>query len=1219
MFHHLREKKCSIYFLQDTHFEQKNENFIKAEWGYTSVFSSYSSNSRGVAILFNNNFEFKLKRTLKDNSGNFIMAIIDIDQKEYLFVNIYGPNRDDPDFYNNLKKKIENLNIDHIIMAGDFNLVLDPNKDYNNYKHTHNTKSRQVVEKIIDNLNLNDIWREFNPELPRFTWRRCKPFQQARLDFFLISDTIMSLVKDADIEYGYRTDHSEIRLELKLNENKHQKTYWKFNTSLLQDKTYLEEINKEIEEITQEAQFSIPDDSFLDFLLMKIRTKTIAYASKKKKQTNIEEKQLNEEIVNLEKKEKKSKEDAIQINNCKDKLKNIREKRMEGVLLRSRARWIADGEKNTKYFCNLEKRHFISKSLPKLIDKYDKVLTNQEDIVREVKTFYEKLYNSREVENKDLRNIITHVPCLTQDEGKDLEGEITLEEATQALKIMANNKSPGTDGFTVEFFKVFWNRIGTLVVNSLNESFRRGELSNVQKEGIITCIPKGDKPREYIQNWRPISLLNVIYKIGSSCIANRMKRVLPQLIHTDQTGFLKGRYIGENIRWIYDTISYLDQKSLPGVLVNIDFEKAFDSVNWGYMFKVLRIFGFQDNICRWIQTFYKNIKSCVVVNGQVSHWFKIERGCRQGDPLSPYLFILAAEILAIMIRQNKEIKGITINNEEHKISQFADDTEFILEGDRQSFETSFKILDMFSSISGLKINSDKTSIVWLGSMKNSEIRYLNHLKLEWNPKKFKVLGIWFTNDLKNIVNINYTEKIAETNHLFKVWSKRQITPLGRIAILKSLILSKLVYLWLLLPNPPGHIIDNLQREAYKFVWNQKPDKISRKSSHKRVKEGGLGLPKIKYFIQSLKLSWIRKLEKDGQKWKHIFLNDYPEWYKMNYCGPEFSGTFRIYNLFWRDVFDAYKAFFYKCIPNDDVELLSEPVLYNDRIQIGNAYISNRKLADKNVYWIANFYDHEGKPYSFINFKELYDINIDIITYTGIKTSIGKYVKRSGLKIKNNINQNTLKVQKIIHSIHKGSRLYYDILIKDDEIPNSCKKWDLKLSSPHNWKACFHLVHKIQEVKMKWFQLRIIHRCLGTNVILKQMRITTNDKCNFCDQEKDSIEHFIWECVYVKQFWDELNNLINDKCIHAINLKFSGCLVILGNDKAVEIDDVLYFILLFAKQYIYHCKLTNTYPILPVFRAKLKARYRVEEYIARINLEMQKFNLKWICYKNIIDI
>ena len=137
--------------------------------------------------------------------------------------------------------------------------------------------------------------------------------------------------------------------------------------------------------------------------------------------------------------------------------------------------------------------------------------------------------------------------------------------------------------------------------------------------------------------------------------------MLPTLVSDDQTGFVSGRYIGDNIRLIYDLIDHLNFKNLPGLLLCIDFEKAFDSLDWNFTFKVLEAYGFRNGIRQWIKTFSCNIKSTVLINGQPTKWFCVERGCRQGDPLSPYLFILCAEILAVMIRENNNISGIKIN------------------------------------------------------------------------------------------------------------------------------------------------------------------------------------------------------------------------------------------------------------------------------------------------------------------------------------------------------------------------------------------------------------------------------------------------------------------------------------------------------------------------------------------------------------------------------
>ena len=186
---------------------------------------------------------------------------------------------------------------------------------------------------------------------------------------------------------------------------------------------------------------------------------------------------------------------------------------------------------------------------------------------------------------------------------------------------------------------------------------------------------------------------------------------------------------------------------MPGPLIFIDFEKAFDSLERNFLYNCLDGFNFGPNCKRWIKTFYANIKSCVVNNGLCSDYFELTRGVWQGDPFSPYLFLLAVETLAIAITANEEIKGIVINQEETKLLQYADDTTAVL-ADLESAQKLFQLLDKFKELSGLKINSSKSSKtegMWIGSLKNSESKPLG---MKWSTEPIKALGVFFTYDHK---------------------------------------------------------------------------------------------------------------------------------------------------------------------------------------------------------------------------------------------------------------------------------------------------------------------------------------------------------------------------------------------------------------------------------------------------------------------------------------
>ena len=223
---------------------------------------------------------------------------------------------------------------------------------------------------------------------------------------------------------------------------------------------------------------------------------------------------------------------------------------------------------------------------------------------------------------------------------------------------------------------------------------------------MITLIPKEDGSLLDLSNWRPITLLNGDLKIASKAIAKRIEPTLPNLIHSDQTGFVKGRYIGENIRLISNIMDYTSLQSLPGILTSLEFRKAFDSIVWPFIMKTLDHLNFGRGIKRWVNIFYTNIESAVQNNGFITSWFKPSKGVRQGCPLFPYLFILSAEVLSNKIRQESNVRGIKVFGKEIKLSQFADDTT-LFNADIESLERALKIVGDFGRIAGLSLNVKK--------------------------------------------------------------------------------------------------------------------------------------------------------------------------------------------------------------------------------------------------------------------------------------------------------------------------------------------------------------------------------------------------------------------------------------------------------------------------------------------------------------------------------
>ena len=252
----------------------------------------------------------------------------------------------------------------------------------------------------------------------------------------------------------------------------------------------------------------------------------------------------------------------------------------QGAIIRSRANWYECGEKNNTYFLNLEHSKKKNSCIRKLVGANDEYTTDPKQIMTEIHNFSANLYDdSRESGGLSTDEFLSSIntKMLTDEQRELLDNKITIGEYFEALKSFQKNKIPGNDGLTVEFYLGFWHLVGESLVNALNFANERGQLSNSQKQAMITLLEKKDKDRRFIKNWRPISLINVDVKIASKAIARRLESILPKLIHPNQNGFIKGRSILDGVRTIEDVLEFIKFTDRSGILLAIDFEKAFDS------------------------------------------------------------------------------------------------------------------------------------------------------------------------------------------------------------------------------------------------------------------------------------------------------------------------------------------------------------------------------------------------------------------------------------------------------------------------------------------------------------------------------------------------------------------------------------------------------------------------------------------------------------------
>ena len=381
-------------------------------------------------------------------------------------------------------------------MGGDFNCALH-DKD----KKGGNPVSKKIlvikkIEEIMNLYNLFDIWRNLNPETIRFTWRNKSLKIQCRLDFFLISKDLGDLVIACEILNAPETDHSAIFLHLKSDELKQDKGpgFWKFNNSLLEDFRYVNKLRENIYEYRE--TYTYVEDLGLkwDLIKMEIRGFTIKYCKIKMKKREREELLLHKKANKLLQDSEKNPSDKKILNELyATKIiktpKKIMHQKTKGAILRSKARWHEHGERNTRYFFNLEKRNHSRKTVTKLKIGDNKYVNDQIAILEEEKRFYEALYKSQSI---DSDTFLTspffkeqNITPLTQEEIESCEGLLSEDECLYAIKEFMNNKSPGTDGFTSEFYKFFWPELKSDMTSSFNYAFQKRTLSISQRRGII--------------------------------------------------------------------------------------------------------------------------------------------------------------------------------------------------------------------------------------------------------------------------------------------------------------------------------------------------------------------------------------------------------------------------------------------------------------------------------------------------------------------------------------------------------------------------------------------------------------------------------------------------------------------------------------------------------------------------------------------------------------
>ena len=472
-----------------------------------------------------------------------------------------------------------------IIIGGDFNCydnVLD--------NFGGNISIHKEYESLKNDFALVDVWRNLHPGSREFTWFNSSFSSGSRLDKFLVSRELLSPVVECNISPRPISDHDFVSLVFDIPTGvKRGPGVWTFNNSLLKDKDFCTTIEKFIDcHLRFLPSFASLQD-WWEFLKLSIKEESIAFSHNKQRRLRKQQVSLTNKLIRLRQRLVDGDDTvSILISDTESQLKARWVKEIEGIMIRSRAQWL-EGKRPSCYFFNLQRIKAQKSHISSVYDLNGTEVSSQEEIEKAHVDFYSCLFSEEPVGVALQDDLLSSLECeLSSDQASSCEGQMTLDEMTFALKKMNSNKASGPDGLSVEFYVKFWDRLGPYLCRVLYAYYHAGEMCESMKTSN-TCVifKKGD--RKNLKNWRPISLLNVNYKICSKVLSLRLSKVLEFIIDPDQPCSVPGRKITSNLHILRDVLDYIDRTNETGILISLDQEKAFDRVNRTFLLNLLSL------------------------------------------------------------------------------------------------------------------------------------------------------------------------------------------------------------------------------------------------------------------------------------------------------------------------------------------------------------------------------------------------------------------------------------------------------------------------------------------------------------------------------------------------------------------------------------------------------------------------------------------------------
>ena len=1202
-------KNADFLILQETHSTQECSNIWNSEWGGKGFYSHGTSNARGVAIFVQKQFVSKVTNVMTTNDGRVIILDITDNDTTISLAAIYAPNQDSPEFFVNLQTLMRERS-EHKIILGDFNLVLDVELDREN-TYCNNNRAMVQVENIMEDFSLKDVWRIHHEDVREFSWKKRGeyPVKASRIDFALVSAGLDQKVEMAQYLSSIKTDHRGLYLVVNLDPFERGRGYWKFNTTLLQDQSYLSMMNCEIIATINSASAKDPIERW-EILKKRIKDRTIEFSREKVSEDQMVIGHLSEKVNDYEMKLPLDRQENDLMEATKAELEDKLFDRVKGVMFRSKARWFEEGERNTKYFYALEKAKYNEKTCYKLINEKQEQIENPMEILEEQRLFYENLYSQDVGVDFNMHNTFgVRVPeKLKIEQDQQLE----INELQEAVKGMNNNKTPGADGLPADFYKVFWKDLKYAFLEMVHSVFQREKLHETARQGILNLIPKANKDTRYIKNLRPITLLNTDYKIIEKAIANKMLPALQHIIHTDQRGFMKNRRISVNIRKMLDIIHLAEAEDLEAVVLSLDFVKCFDKCSFSILHGSLNFFGFGEIVKEWTKILYKDFNVKVQNNGHFSKNIQVKKGVHQGGCCSSVYFLVIAEILALSLRHNSDIEGLTVKDIRNLLNQFADDMDVFSICKEKSIRAIYEELERFKWQSGFTVSYDKTTLYRIGSLRHSDAQLYNMTDYVWSNRDISVLGVTIAHE--DIVSKNFDQLLVKAKQILDKWFNRGLSLIGKVQVVNTLVASLFVYKMMVLPSIPKVFVKNMENIIREYLWQGKKAKIALKVLQNSKKDGGLNLVNLTNKDKALKATWPQILYYEDEYAQLV--------YTILRCSTLKEGIWRcsinptdvsklgIKNKFWEDVLMAwceYNFYIYRRVEN-------QIIWFNSQIQIGKKLIFWKDVYDKGLLYVYQLFG-DGKFKDAERIQE--EFGLPLMRYNSLKAAIPVEWKDFFLTTPKSVffplPPHTYDLL-VVGSLTNFSQKVYKYLADDILlIHNKFMAWRKELGPQYEgvlteFAGAHNDIYSLTNItKFRSFQYRLLQRGLVTNIHLEKWGLLTHPNCSNCLLEPESISHLLYECREIKELWVNVLEYIQARFQVEIQVTIYN---IVFNTIVNPKKHVANFLCLVTKQFIYAQRCLKR----PIHYYILKAQFQkiesIEKYIAIKNRKLHLHNRKW---------